>query len=127
MFFGYYQDWWGRECLLQVRECIASFFGPLEFLSFFEQLVKWQRALSQSADEAAQGCESSRELLYAFGVGWLLHLGDCLNFLWVRFDSSGRDHVPEQLSGWNAECTFLRVELNPVLVECCKGLAQVIE
>src|SRR3954468_16822848 len=126
-FFGYRQDRWGRECLLQVRECFAGFFGPLEFLSFPEQLVEWQRAFPQSADETTQGCESSSELLHTFDVGWLLHPGDCLNFLWVRFDSSGGNHVPEQLPGWYAECALLRVELDSILVECCEGLAQVVE
>ena len=94
-FFGHRQDRWSRECLFQVRECFASFFGPLKFFSFSEQLVEWQCTLSQSADETTRGCESSSELLHTFDVGWLLHPGDCLNFLRVRFDSSGRDHVPE--------------------------------
>src|ERR1044072_1545005 len=58
-FFGYRQDWWGRECLLQVRECFGGFFRPLEFLSFPEQLIERQRAFSQPSDEATQGCESS--------------------------------------------------------------------
>src|SRR3954471_6409541 len=116
-FFGHRQDRWGRECLLQVRECFAGFFSPLEFLSFSEQLVEWQCAFSQSADETTQGCEPSSELLHTFDVGWLLHPGDSLNFLGVCFDSLGGDYVPEQLTGWHAECTLLQVELDSVLVE----------
>src|ERR1043165_784538 len=58
-FFGHRQDWWGRKCLLQVRECFAGFFSPLEFLSFPKQLVERRRAFSQSADETTQGCERS--------------------------------------------------------------------
>src|SRR3954468_10925169 len=72
-FLGHRQDWWSRECLLQVRECCAGFFGPFKFLSFPEQLVERHRAFSQSADETTQGCESSGELLRSFYVGWLLH------------------------------------------------------
>src|ERR1041385_2235483 len=90
---------------------------------FFKQLVKWQCALSQSADETTQGCESSGELLHAFDVGWLLHPSDCLDFLRVCFDSSSGDHVPEQLPGWDAKCTLVRVELDSVLVERYEGLA----
>src|ERR1041385_7281820 len=93
----------------------------------FEQLVEWHCVLSQSADETTQGCESSGELLHAFDVGWLLHPGDCLKFLRVRFNSSSGDHVPKQLPGWDAKCTLLGIELDSVFVECCEGFAQVIE
>src|SRR4051794_32851630 len=94
---------------------LCGLIRPLEFLSFPEHLVEWQRAFSQSANEMTQGCESSSEFLRSFDVGWLLHPGDGLSFLGVRFDSSGRSLVSGQLPGRDSECALLRVELDPIL------------
>ena len=46
-------------------------------------------SFAEPADEMAQSCEFSRELLHAFDVDWFLHFGECLHFFWVGFDSSG--------------------------------------
>ena len=109
------------------RKCVTFFFSPLKLASFLEQLIEWQGPFSQPADETAQCCESSGELLHTFDVGWFLHLSDCLDFFGVCFDSPGRDHVSEKFSGWDAEHTLFWVELDSLLVEGCECLAEVVE
>ena len=48
-----------------------------------------------------------------------------MHLLRVGFDSSCRDEVTEQFSGWHAENTFVRIQLDLILVECGEDFAEV--
>ena len=107
--------------MLEIVERCLCFCGSLEFVSLFHQLIERECLFAQLADEPTEYCDSDGRFLNLSKLGRRLHSQDGLNLFWVCFDASCKDKVPQELSGWHAKDTLLRVKLDfvaPKVGEC---------
>jgi hypothetical protein len=83
-----YHDWQRCEVLLQLLEWLICLLSPDRGSGLLQQLEEWESPLCQSRDKLAEHGQASLELLNILGVGWHLHLFDCLDLLLVGLNYS---------------------------------------
>jgi hypothetical protein len=95
--------------MLEVVERGLRFFCPREVVCLPKQTIKRKCFFTELADEAAEFCESTCQLLDVSKRLWRLHVDDGLYLLWVAFDPSLGDEVAQQLACRYSEGAFLQV------------------
>src|ERR1041385_5547440 len=101
--------------------------GPSELLCLLHQLVQGDCLFAQPTEESAERCEATGELLHLLQGFGLLHALYCGYLLGVAFDSSLGNEKPQEFASLDSKHTLLRVELDLISSQICKGLSEVVQ
>jgi hypothetical protein len=111
--------------MLDVVESCLCFCCPGKFIYFSQHLIEGESVFAELADETAERRQTSGQLQdMSKHLRWL-HVDDRSNLLWVSLDSSLRDEITQELTGWYTEGALFWVELDAVAIEVGKSFPTV--